>query len=618
MKREDVRDYYVSQKTTHDNLIKDLRQRSRYFLAGQIASFAAVIAFIVAYTATDFGASMLYCSAASLVLYIIVRIQDGINTEKIDKAKALLTVVERELMYLDGDFSCFSDEAQYIDSSHPFTFDIDVFGRESLFNRIDRTATSGGSDRLAEWLSVQKDNADKSLIHSIEARRDASKALADMPTWRTEFTALGATGKTDTQAVVKATAAVQAMNIPSWFSSSITLVLAGLSLAGFYITLALSVFYDLPSTVPVMWGVLQFFIVYSLSSGILKKISERVGRLHDKVEKYSLLLEAINKLRHSASSDSDAERLAYGKSEWIDEKLEELNGATESFSEMSEMLKAIDRRGNILGLIFDDALRLSDLFLVRKFCKWLRNDLSRLPQWIDTVSDIDALVSIATFRYNEPCATDAVLTDSDGVEIEARGLWHPFLGVSAVRNDFVVNNRNYYIITGANMAGKSTFLRSIGINYLLAMNGMPVFAERFKTSIFALFTSMRTTDDLTRGISYFNAELLRLKQLINVCSQQSHTLIILDEILKGTNSADKLRGSRLFLEYISQRAVTGIVATHDLALSEMADEHPEKFHNYCFEIELGTDVTYSYTISQGVARNQNATFLLNELLNKSH
>ena len=166
-------------------------------------------------------------------------------------------------------------------------------------------------------------------------------------------------------------------------------------------------------------------------------------------------------------------------------------------------------------------------------------------------------------------------------------------------------------ITGANMAGKSTFLRALGINYILAMNGMPVFATSLRVSAYSLFSSMRTTDDLAHGISYFNAELLRLKQLLTACQHNSQTLIILDEILKGTNSADKLNGSRLFLQAVSALPVTGVIATHDLELSKMEGE---RFHNYCFEIALGAKVSYSYKVTPGVAHNQNATFLLKEIL----
>jgi len=210
----------------------------------------------------------------------------------------------------------------------------------------------------------------------------------------------------------------------------------------------------------------------------------------------------------------------------------------------------------------------------------------------------------------------------EGPLFEAKGLWHPFLGAKAVRNDFLLADGHYYIITGANMAGKSTFLRSVGINVLLARVGLPVFAGHLRCSLFSLFTSMRTSDDLAHGISYFNAELLRLQQLLDFVratstaetAQPPHTLIILDEILKGTNSLDKLNGSRLFLEAVSALPVTGVIATHDLELSRMAEEHSDRFHNYCFEIQLSDHITYTYRITPGVARNQNATYLLQQLL----
>ena len=187
--------------------------------------------------------------------------------------------------------------------------------------------------------------------------------------------------------------------------------------------------------------------------------------------------------------------------------------------------------------------------------------------------------------------------------------------MKAVANDAVLQDRNFYIITGANMAGKSTYLRTVGISWVMAMAGLPIYAERLTLSPCRLFTGMRTSDDLTHGISYFNAELRRLEQLVTNIDG-TPTLVILDEILKGTNSRDKLNGSRLFLEYLTGKNVTAVVATHDLELSHMADGHPDRFHNYCFEIGLGNTVAYTYRISQGIARNQNATFLLKRMLEK--
>jgi DNA mismatch repair ATPase MutS len=299
--------------------------------------------------------------------------------------------------------------------------------------------------------------------------------------------------------------------------------------------------------------------------------------------------------------------------------------AIEAFRTLEDIVASIDRR-NEFWIFLSNALFMADVFIVRRFLAWKERYQQHIPEWIEAVSRYDALVSLATFRFNHPEATDAEVVEADAIVFEAQALWHPFLGTKAVRNDFRLDDGHYYIITGANMAGKSTFLRSVGINCLLARVGLPVFAERLRLSLFALFTSMRTTDDLQHGISYFNAELLRLQQLLQTIQnphsgkngRELHTLIILDEILKGTNSLDKLNGSRLFLETITALPVTGIIATHDLELSRMAESHPSRFHNFCFEIQLSDTITYTYRISPGVARNQNATHLLRQLLTSAH
>ena len=590
-----------------------LKHRNRGFILGEIISFIAFIAFLAAYTAVDSGMWTLAAAAAMLMLYVVIRRMDVINSRRIEWLEALHGVHERELRYLAGDYKCFDDGARYADPSHPFTFDMDVFGRDSLYNRVCRTLTTGGSDCLARSLAGDPFDGKPISRQLIDERREAIDELAAMPDWRVRFLASGAAGRIDTDAIVASLQSVRAMNISRAPLSIPVLTLAMISLTGFYASILLSVFASLPSNIPSLWGVLQFLIVLMLCSGSLKKISKEVDNLHDRMKHYVNIIRHADSLRGNEASTEKENHESEVSSAELKRLVSQLNGALDSFHETEQILKALNRRGN-LALVFFDMFLLNDYFLLRRFLKWQERYLDRVGQWTAAMSRMDALVSMATFRYNEPQAGGAVIDEGDGVVYEARALWHPFLGNKAVRNDFSILNGNYYIVTGANMAGKSTFLRSLGINYILAMNGMPVFAGSLRVSVFALFTSMRTTDDLTRGISYFNAELLRLRQLIGFCEEHKNTLIILDEILKGTNSADKLNGSRLFLEYISLRNVTGVIATHDLELSRMADGHAGRFHNYCFEIELGTDVTYSYRITPGVARNQNATFLLKELL----
>ena len=607
------KDYYTRHRDHLAVQITMLKHRNRGFILGEIITFIAFIAFVAAYTAVDGGMWTLFVAAFMLLLYVAIRRFDVINSRRIEWLEALHGVYERELRYLSGDYKCFDDGARYADPSHPFTFDMDVFGRESLYNRVCRTLTTGGSDCLARSLSGDPFDGKPISRQLIDERREAIDELAAMPGWRVRYLASGAAGRIDTDAIVASLQSVRDMNISRAALSVPVIALATLSMAGFYASILLSVFDLLPSSVPSLWGVLQFFTVLMLCSGPLRKISREVNSLHDRMKHYVNIIRHADNLRNGEQS-SDGNRSSSLQSAELQRLVGRLDGAMDSFHETEQILKSLDRRGNILGLIIFDMFLLSDYFLLRRFLKWQGRYLDSVGPWVDAVSRIDALVSMATFRYNEPEAGSAVIADGDEVVYEARGLYHPFLGRKAVKNDFSIVNGNYYIVTGANMAGKSTFLRSLGINYILAMNGMPVFADSLRVSVFALFTSMRTTDDLTRGISYFNAELLRLRQLIDFCPEHKNTLIILDEILKGTNSADKLNGSRLFLEYISGRNVTGVIATHDLELSRMSDEHAGRFHNYCFEIELGTDVTYSYKITPGVARNQNATFLLKELL----
>lgn len=605
------------------------RRRNRLFVGGEIASFALFIAFIFAYAQLEWGSMGVWAAVLSIIVYVVVRRMDEQNEARTEWLEALRKVCGRELAYLDGDYSAFDDGERYADPQHPFTMDMDVFGNKSLFQRITRCVTTGGSDRLAALLSAEpigKDgivadcsdafDAELSPVERIRQRGDAIDFLARCPEWRTEFCAVGIAGKINTDAVACAMRDVSDVKVDKRVMSPLAMSVAMFMGIGLIATIVLAAMTDVPSNVAVVWALAQLGIVLGLCHAKLMEISRTVGKLHGQMAAYVKLVRIISEDisfngEGRAKSEESVCRVDKGL---IGRLVGATAGAIGSFCEIEKILAGLDRRGNILGLVFADIFTLSDFRLLRRFALWQRHYTMQMKRWIVAVNEMDALVSMATFRYNEPQGVRADVVNGNDVVCEARGLYHPFIGSHAVRNDFNIAERNYYIITGANMAGKSTFLRSLGVNWILAMNGLPVFADQLRISVFPLFTSMRTTDDLTRGISYFNAELLRLKSLIAFCASHSNTLIILDEILKGTNSADKLGGSRLFLEYMSNRRVTGVVATHDLELSRLADEQPERFHNYCFEIELGTDVTYTYKITQGVARNQNATFLLKELL----
>ena len=199
--------------------------------------------------------------------------------------------------------------------------------------------------------------------------------------------------------------------------------------------------------------------------------------------------------------------------------------------------------------------------------------------------------------------------------MEATDISHPFLShENAVPNSLTLKRNSIAIITGANMAGKSTFLRTIGVSYILAINGTPVRAAAFSFVPVTLFSSMRTTDNLSKDVSYFKAELLRLQQMLEHIRTHGYTLIILDEILKGTNSADKLNGSMLVLKELMKHNVSGLVATHDLELARLGETDSGHFSNHCFEIELSDEIRYSYKMKDGIAQNMNASYLIRKML----
>lgn len=653
-----IKENYQQYVSRYASEVAALKRKNTGFITGELLAFGGILAFLICYFALD-GDTQNYLMGAALCLitYLGIRRHDDKNKEKIEHLSALLKVYQDEIKALEGDFSPFETGDSYQNPQHPYSFDLDVFGKSSLFNRICRTITSGGSEALARNLTRETPLS----LEDIKRRRDLQKELAgEGENWRMEFLALGeknrsqtADGKMvngkmkkiDSVAVVDAMQKVSKMEVPAWFGSPVSLVIGWLLIIGVIGSVILSICDMVSVNFALWWVLVQYMVVFFVCKQTLDKIDSNGGKLRHQLIAYAQILQLINRRNFHSESGKEMQN--------------SLADALPSFAQLEKILKGYDRRGNFLGLFFTDAFMLSDFFLVRSFLKWKNTYMVKMEEWMHIISEMDAMVSMADFRYNHPEAEEAefvsgkqeadiesVVSENAGngspeIVFEGKNLYHPFLGAKAVKNDFAIKDDNYYIITGANMAGKSTFLRSLGVNYILAMAGMPVFADQLKISRFRLFSSMRTTDDLTHGISYFNAELIRLEELLKFCKESAEgkfckesaegkfykksiagnkeslrTLIILDEILKGTNSLDKLNGSRKFLEAISKQPVSGIIATHDLELSKMENDASGKFHNYCFEIDLGTDVTYTYKIQKGVARNQNATFLLNKILEK--
>lgn len=582
-----------------------LRHKSQWFTVAQIGMFLAALGMVAC--AVTYQPKSLYALLAAVLFvgYLLIRQSDGRNSHNIERQQRLIAAYQRETSYFHGDYSCFDEGKDFVNSSHPFSFDLDLFGKDSLFQRICRTVTVGGRDLIAQWLTKEEmDGNRKDFIANIGLRRQAVEELARHDDFLMNIKASGQRSDKAEERLLRtdwlanALTAAHALELPKRCSPRWLQAMRGVLLTGFYLSIVAALTGSVSVILPITWGTLHLFFATIFPGNSVRRIMVTLQNIHtlseglDRIIRFTLaeeFHEEVNKTLQASLQQQAA-----------------------SLAEMEQILQDIDNRNNEAGILLFNVFALIDLNIVRRFKLWQQSSAD-FETLIRSVSMLDALVSLASYRQNEPATTWPTFVDTPSMVFEGKGLRHPFLGLQAVVNDAMLQDRNFYIITGANMAGKSTYLRTVGISWVMAMAGLPVYAERLTLSPCRLFTGMRTSDDLTHGISYFNAELLRLKQLIGVLDD-TPTLVILDEILRGTNSKDKLHGSQIFLEYLSRHNVTAIIATHDLELSQMAEDHGDRFHNYCFEISIGEQVSYDYRITPGIAKNQNATYLLKKMI----
>jgi DNA mismatch repair ATPase MutS len=293
---------------------------------------------------------------------------------------------------------------------------------------------------------------------------------------------------------------------------------------------------------------------------------------------------------------------------------EESRSAHRGIGQLSKITTAFDYRLNILVGLFLNIFFLWDILQLLRLEQWKKTNSQHVPAWFSVLYLFDELNSFAGFAFNHPEAVYPVFASQ--FEVKAVDLKHPFIATErCVGNDVSITNWGQFnIVTGANMAGKSTYLRTVGINLIMAMTGMPVLAQNFSFKPVDVFTGIKTSDSLQDGESYFFAELKRLKALIDLLEEGKQVFIILDEILRGTNSADKQKGSKGLIRQFIRLGASGFIATHDLALGELVKTYPENIRNKRFEVEIkNNELVFDYKLKEGISQNLNATFLMKKM-----
>ncbi len=531
-----------------------------------------------------------------LPLFILVKIHNRFFIRK-EWLETQARIIQEELQALSGDYSSFEDGKEYVNPEHPYSFDLDIFGRRSLFQSINRTCTFFGKNRLAKWL--QNHLHEKT---SIEKRQEMVREISEHTLFREQFRVAG---------LVHHGQSSDGEKIQAWSQSPAQYLHAGWVKAfiwGVPVINSLLLITSLAGWTSFSWLGLSFGIFLVLSFGIIKRatyIQETYGKQLKSLNGYARLI-ALAKAEN-------------WKSAGMQELMERfnLNGQSpiQALQQLSKELDRLDLRNNQFLYVLLEGSIFFQLQEIVRIERWKVRYGQHISEWLETVGELDALCSLGTFAYNHPQYTYPELTEKPFCFL-ATQMGHPLMPASqCVKNDATIPSRPFFlIITGANMAGKSTYLRTIGVNYLLACIGAPVCCERLKLYPNQLITSLRTSDSLSNNESYFFAELKRLKRIIDLLNQGQQLFIILDEILKGTNSMDKQKGSFDLIRQFMQLKANGIIATHDLLLGSLIKQFPEEIRNYCFEADIKeNELTFSYKLREGVAQNMNACFLMKKM-----
>ena len=531
-----------------------------------------------------------------LPLFILVKIHNRFFIRK-EWLETQARIIQEELQALSGDYSSFEDGKEYVNPEHPYSFDLDIFGRRSLFQSINRTCTFFGKNRLAKWL--QNHLHEKT---SIEKRQEMIREISEHTLFREQFRVAG---------LVHHGQSSDAEKIQAWSQSPAQYLHAGWVKSfiwGIPVINSLLLITSLAGWTSFSWLGLSFGIFLVLSFGIIKRatyIQETYGKQLKSLNGYARLI-ALAKAEN-------------WKSAGMQELMERfnLNGQSpiQALQQLSKELDRLDLRNNQFLYVLLEGSIFFQLQEIVRIERWKARYGQHISKWLETVGELDALCSLGTFAYNHPQYTYPELTEKPFCFL-ATQMGHPLMPASqCVKNDATIPSRPFFmIITGANMAGKSTYLRTIGVNYLLACIGAPVCCERLKLYPNQLITSLRTSDSLSDNESYFFAELKRLKRIIDLLNQGQQLFIILDEILKGTNSMDKQKGSFDLIRQFMQLKANGIIATHDLLLGSLIKQFPEEIRNYCFEADIKeNELTFSYKLREGVAQNMNACFLMKKM-----
>ena len=533
--------------------------------------------------------------AIVIMFSFLVRRQSALESLR-DHKQAYLKVNENEVALQKGESSIYNEGNEYDDAKHPYVSDLDIFGSKSLFAKINRTATKDGESNLASWF------LNPSSKDQITARQEAIGELASKVDWIQSLQTkllfnLGK--KINIKTFLERYLSDEGMNFGNSFMRIYVKLVPFLFLVGIIVSL-----FVLP-----IWNFLGILAIVHLIWSMA--LGGKVAFFSNRIDKVGATLLAYSDAVKMVEDEVFASSLNIALQK---ELSTENNGKLSiAFKNLGQLVDKLDARNNILVGAVLNMFLLWDFRQVLNIVKWKDNYKTDVLKTFDIIGEYESLLSLALLKYNNPnWCFPTILPNVDTDRIYANNLNHPLLPPStAVFNNYDAIDHSLALITGSNMAGKSTFLRTVGINAVLAFAGSVVCASEFRLPIYKLISYMRIKDNLNESTSTFKAELDRMKFILQTVKSNKDSFVLIDEMLRGTNSVDKYLGSKAIIKQLIAMNGKGMVATHDLQLSTLEEEYKGILKNYHFDIQvINGEMLFDYKLKNGKCTIFNASLLL--------
>jgi hypothetical protein len=580
---------------THLNTAKALQKLKTKLAWARLVS--VVVLFFLAYYGFQLGIAMgIVAIIVGISCFLFLVAKDAANNRAITNTNTLIHINKEEVAILNYNYLHRENGSQFSQPTHAYANDLDVFGNASLYQYINRCNTQQGKALFANNL-LQAINK-----KAIENRQEAIKELQHQTQWQQDFQAIGQQSNI--------TIATQ-QKIDNWLQNKEQHLQANY----WKILLPLYVSFSFGLLILYVFNAIKTYQFSAIVTVCLvfafyqsKKVMASYTLLTNIVNEISVIEQLITTIENSNFSSLTLQNLQ--------QQLVIANSkSSEQINKLKQILNRFDVRLNVYLFVFLNTFLLWDVWQIRALNKWKLANKNYVETWFNVIAEMEVINTLSILAFNHPKWCLPAISDTY-FTFNATNLGHPLINKKQrVTNSFNTDGIGKIIlITGSNMAGKSTFLRSIGCNTVLALMGSVVCADNFTTSHFRLMSSMRIADNLAENTSTFYAELKKLQTIIEAVNKHEKLFILLDEILRGTNSLDRHTGSKALIKQLIKKDAMAILATHDVELAKEENNHPQNITNYHFDVQVANDELYfDYKLKNGICKSLNASILMRKI-----